>query len=303
MLRKKGRWLVASEARQLANVILASEEGQLAKGRSPTYYHRVSGCGGCVRAMALHAHGEPPSDETDPTWGTKFRFDQGHDAETRVVKAMRDAGIHVLLQQLTVEIETPMGAKVPGHIDGVVCIPHHLPLGGYWFVMDVKSIGTYGYIKVFDEDTVKKDNQKQVSIYACSTVVDTGQEAITGVRLKDVQLEGYEFGGGLIAYLSIDRPTRRVKGEKLEYPKFNLIQFDIPDSVDEYLDLFDEVDIQVERGTLPPIPDAADEMVWGGWNKAQKSYKANRCLPRWCQWYSVCQQHKNPQTAKVKEII
>ena len=59
-----------------------------------------------------------------------------------------------------------------------------------------------------------------------------------------MEVEGYEFGGGLVIYVAIDRPTNgRYRENKKELPKIHICQFDIDEEETElYLDIFDTVE-------------------------------------------------------------
>lgn len=294
---------MGSEAAQLSEHVLGVTAQKMSDRGDGQYFHRVSATSRCLRDMVLHAYGEPWSNDPNPIWGDTYRFDQGHDAEDRVIQYMRDAGIVVTCQQLTVEATTPMGKTVSGHMDGIVLVPAGLPLGGKWFVMDVKSAGAFPYRMVVESDQPKPDNVRQVSIYCESKVIDPNYEAVNGFKVRDILFDDYEFGGGLLAYFSVDRPTSGYGDKKKDNPKIHFIQFDVDSlDVEGYLDIFDEVDIHIDKGTIPYIPPQSDEMVWPNKQK-DGSYKAIRCNPRWCRRYDVCQGHEEPINPEVKEIL
>ena len=108
-----------SEGSELANIVLDHSNQDAINRGDGKYYPRTSAVTRCVRDMTFHRYGEPWSDQPEASWGTQFRFDVGHDTEDRMVKAMEDAGISIVCQQMTVEATTPMGLKVLGHIDGI----------------------------------------------------------------------------------------------------------------------------------------------------------------------------------------
>ena len=251
-----------SDGTELANLVLSHVNNKSVERGDGKYYPRTSAVGRCIRDMTMHKYGEPWSDPPQAMWGTQFRFDVGHDTEDRLITAMEEAGLSVTCQQMTVEATTPMGLKVLGHMDGIVVVPHDLPVAtaGKWYVMDVKSAGQY----------------------------------INGVKVRDLVFEDYEFGGGLIAYLSIERPTKGYGAKKVDLPKVHFTPFEIdPTEVDVYLDLYDEVEIHHQNSTVPGIPDKDDGMVWNG----------IRCSTRWCQRYSVCQGLVEPSNPKLKEVL
>ena len=285
-----------SDGWKLAEVILkAVNDKDIAKGDG-NYYPRTSAIGRCPRDATMHAYDEPWSDPPESMWGQQLRFDMGHDAEVRVIDAMEIAGITVCCQQMTVEIETPMGLKVTGHMDGVIVIPHDMPHGGKWYVMDVKSAGPYMYRKIYDEQESKGNitNRQQISIYAESVINDEKFPDLNGNKVSDLLFEGYEYGGGMLAYIAIDRPTKGYGPKKVDYPKLHLCQFEIESfDVEMYLDKFDDVQIHLDENTLPGIPHSSDEAIWGG----------IRCSPRWCRRYSVCQSITEPQSKKLREVL
>jgi hypothetical protein len=123
-----------------------------------TYYPRTSSVARCIRDMVFHRHGEPWTDKPQGDWGNQFRFNQGHDAETRIVNAINNSEMHVACQQMEVTATTPAGLAVKGHMDGIIMIPESLPHGGKWYVFDVKSAGSYVYKKVFHEEEDNPDN-------------------------------------------------------------------------------------------------------------------------------------------------
>jgi hypothetical protein len=171
-----------------------------------------------------------------------------------------------------------------------------LPCGGKWYVMDVKSAGAFVHGRIFDEETDKplSGHAKQVGVYAESNIIDKNYPDLAGIKLRDVCFEGYEFGGGMIAYMAVDKPVKGYGKNRVELPKFHMTQFTVDSlEVETWLDLYDEVDKHVREGTIPAQPDKEDEMVWGG----------VRCQTRWCQRFSLCQGMVPPHTDKVKEIM
>ena len=285
-----------SEGSELANIVLDYSNQEAINRGDGNYYPRTSAVTRCVRDMTFHRYGEPWSDQPEASWGTQFRFDVGHDTEDRMVKAMEDAGISIVCQQMTVEATTPMGLKVLGHIDGIACIPEGYPLGGKWYVLDVKSAGPWMYSRIYDESTSKpkSDHVKQISVYAESSVKDSKFPGLKGVKLSDLVFDGYEYGGGLVAYLAIDRPTKGYGQKKTDLPKVHFCEFEIdPLDVEMYLDIYDEVEIHHKERTVPGMPDSNDEMVWNG----------IRCSPRWCRRYSVCKGFMPATNTGLEEVL
>jgi len=291
---------MATEAERLAATVLSC----LNESPERDYIHRVSSVSRCLRDAVMHAHGEAWSNPPQAQWGTQAVFDQGHDAERRVLKYMKDAAIHVACEQMAVKATTPMGLDVSGHIDAIVLVPEGLPLGGKWFLMDVKSIGSFGYRMMRDQQSAKPDHVKQVSIYAMSQVDDDKYESVKGVTVNELSFDGYEFGGGMVVYFAKERPTKGYGDKKKDLPKIHIEVFDVDSyEVEGYLDFFDEIQIHVNEGTIPNIPDQSDEMVWGRYDKALKRYRAIRCDSRWCYRYDVCRGSKEPSSDVLKEIL
>tara|TARA_R100000808_G_C2129699_1_gene139133 strand:- start:509 stop:1207 length:699 start_codon:yes stop_codon:yes gene_type:complete len=229
-------------------------------------------------------------------WGSQFRFDLGYDTEERMIVAMEAAGISVECQQMTVEATTKNGIKVLGHIDGIAIIPHEYPHGGKWYLMDVKSAGPYMYRRVYDEheSKAKFEHKKQVSVYSESVIKDDKFSELNGTKVSDLHVEGYEFGGGLIAYVAIDRPTVGFGPKKVDLSKIHFCQFDIdPEETELYLDIYDDVEEHFQNNTVPGMPHPKDDAVWGG----------IRCSERWCNRYSVCQGEVDPQNPKLREVL
>ena len=292
-----------SEAAQLSEHVLEVAAKKMSDRGDGNYYHRVSAISRCLRDMVLHAYAEPWSNEPQAKWGDTYRFNQGHDVEDRVIKGLQDAGVVVSCQQLKVQATSPMGKPISGHIDGIVLVPHHLPLGGKWFLMDVKSAGAFAYKTVLEKDQPKLDNMRQVSIYTQSIVNDDNYPEVKGIKVCDLEFDDYEFGGGMLCYFSLDRPVKGYGPSREDQPKMHFITFDVdPHEVEMYLDVFDEVDIHKREGTIPPIPSVSDEMVWGRQQK-DGSYKAIRCNPRWCRRYDVCQGIEKPIQNEVRELL
>ena len=285
-----------SEGRQLADLVLEYSSQKATKEEDGEYYPRTSAVSRCPRDMTMHRYGEPWSDPPNPMWGSQFRFDLGYDCEERMINAMEDAGMTIECQQMTVEATTPMGNKVLGHMDGIAIVPHEYPYGGKWYVMDVKSAGPYMYRRVYHEqhNKPKHEHVMQVTVYAESIIKDKKFSHLNGTMVRDLVVEGYEFGGGLIAYIAIDRPTVGYGEKKKDMPKIHFCQFDIePHDSEMYLDVFDDVEMHFSEGTVPHIPDKSDGVVWGGirWSK------------RWCSRYSVCQGLVEPQNPKLREAL
>ena len=285
-----------SEGTELAHTVLAIMNEKATKNGDGVYYPRTSGISRCPRDMVMHRFGEPWSNPPQDLHGQQLRFDQGHDTEDRVLAALREANIGVGCEQMTVVAETAMGLKVKGHIDGIVCIPDEYALGGKWYLLDVKSAGTNVYKKVYDEEfsKPKQEHIMQISIYAESFVDDKKFPHLKGVKVSDIEFEGYEFGGGLVAYMSIDRVTKGRGAKKVELPKLHFCEFDVdPMDVEVYLDAFDEPEIHYENKTIPPIPYKNDAVVWNG----------ARCTPRWCARFDVCQGNVDPESKELMEVM
>lgn len=288
---------MSNEGSQLAQLVLEYSNQDAVAKNDGVYYPRVSAVSRCPRDMAMHKYGEPWSDPPEAMWGSQFRFDLGYDTEERAIIAMENAGITVQCQQLTVEATTNNGTKVLGHIDGIAVVPHEYPHGGKWYVLDVKSAGPWMYRKIYSADVSKPKHEhvKQISVYSQSVIKDSKETGLNGCKICDLNVEGYEFGGGLIVYVSIDRPTNGRFGEnKVELPKIHFCQFDIdPEETELYLDVFDEVEEHYENKTLPGYPHPKDDVVWGG----------VRCTTRWCNRYSVCQGLVEPTSPELKEVF
>ena len=288
---------MTSEGSQLAQIVLEYSNQDAVSKNDGRYYPRVSAVSRCPRDMAFHRYGEPWSDPPEAWWGTQFRFDLGYDTEERMILAMESAGIRVVCQQLTVEATTYNGIKVTGHMDGIAIVPHEYPHGGKWYVLDVKSAGPFMYRRVYNEDESKPKHEhvKQIAVYSQGIINDEKETELNGTRVCDLNVEGYEFGGGLIAYVAIDRPTNGRFGEnKKELPKIHFCQFDIdPEETELYLDAFDTVEEHYENKTIPAFPHPKDDVVWGG----------IRCSTRWCNRYSVCQGLVEPTSPELKEIF
>lgn len=287
---------MSHEGYQLAQLVLECSNQAAIKDEDGAYYARTSSVSRCPRDMTMHRYGEPWSNPPKAMWGSQFRFDLGYDCEERVITALKNAGIAVQCEQMEVEAMTKGGNKVLGHMDGIVVIPHGDPLGGKWYVMDVKSAGPFMYRRVYDENISKPKHEhvKQVAVYAESIVVDKKYPELEGIKVRDLEVEGYEFGGGLIVYVSIDRPTRGFGEKKIEFPKMHITQFDIDEEdVDLYLDVFDEVEEHYQNKTMPDMPHPKDESIWGG----------IRCSPRWCNRYDICQGEAEPQSKELYEVL
>ena len=284
------------EGTQLAQIVLEYSNQAAVTDNDGEYYPRVSAVARCPRDMAMHRYGEPWSDPPAASWGSQFRFDLGYDTEERMIVAMENAGIRVLCQQLTVEATSKEGIVVTGHLDGIAVVPDEYPHGGKWYVLDVKSAGPYMYRRVYDPEVSKPKHEhvKQISVYANSIINDPKEPELNGTRVCDLNVHGYEFGGGLIAYVSIDRPTKGFGDKKEDLPKVHFCQFDIDmEEAEMYLDVFDDVERHYKERTLPEYPHPKDDAVWGG----------TRCSTRWCSRYRVCQGLVEPQSKELKEVF
>jgi hypothetical protein len=287
---------MSHEGYQLAQLVLDCYNQESTKDEDGVYYPRSSAVSRCIRDMTMHRYGEPWSDPPKAMWGGQFRFDLGYDCEERVIKALKLSGIDVQCEQMEVVATTKDGIEVLGHMDGIVIIPHEYPHGGKWYVMDVKSAGPFMYRKVYDEheSKAKLEHKKQIAVYANSKVVDKNHKELRNIKVSDLNVEGYEFGGGLVVYVAIDRPTKGYGDKKIDFPKVHICQFDIDeDEVEIYLDVFDEVERHYKEKTIPDEPHPKDESIWGG----------IRCSPRWCTRYSVCKGLVEPQNPKLKEVL
>ena len=286
-----------NDAAKLASIVLEiSNQKAIARGDGK-YYPRTSAVSRCPRDMVFHRFGEPWSDDPEASWGTQLRFDQGHDGEDRMITKLEEAGIPVEYQQMEVVNTTPGGLKVLGHMDGIACVPPEYPLGGKWYVIDVKTAGKYMYSKTYSptESKVSLNYRQQVSLYSEAVVQDSNYPGISGYKVSDLHFDGYEFGGGLIVYLAVDRPTKGYGEKKVDLPKIHICQFDIdPVEVEVWLeDTYVLVEDHYQNGTVPAVPDSNDEVVWRG----------IRCSPRWCRRYSVCQGLVPPSNKELEEAL
>jgi hypothetical protein len=287
---------MSHEGYQLAQMILECFNQESTQKEDGEYYARTSSVSRCPRDMAMHRYSEPWSDPPQAMWGSQLRFDLGYDCEDRIINVLKNTGIDVQCEQMEVEAETRDGNKVLGHMDGIVVIPHGDPLGGKWYVMDVKSAGPYMYRRVYDqyESKPKFEHMKQIAVYSESRIVDKNYPELKGIKVSELNVDGYEFGGGLVVYVSIDRPTKGYGDKKVDFPKLHICQFDIDqEDVELYLDVFDTVEEHYENNTMPDFPHPKSEVVWGG----------IRCSPRWCNRYSVCKGLVDPQNLKLKEVL
>lgn len=286
-----------SEGTELASVVLEMMNREAIEKGDGVYYPRTSAVSRCSRDATMHRYGEPWSDDPEALWGTQFRFDVGHDTEDRMLKAMEAAGIHIACQQMRVVATTPGGLEVIGHMDGIACIPHEYGLGGKWYVLDIKSAGQWMYGRIYDKEISKpkQEHIKQIAVYSQSVVKDFNFPAIEGVKVADLHFDGYEFGGGLVGYLSIERPTKGRREKKIDLPKIHFCEFDIdPIEVEVWLeDTYDLIEDHHKNGTVPPMPSPNDEMVWGG----------IRCSTRWCRRYSVCKGLVPPSNKELEEAL
>lgn len=280
-------------ARALAHVVMTAADAELIKsGEERKYSHRVSGVGRCMREAVLHGMEVPQSNPPKPEWGTQITFNQGHDAEDRVLEYLRGSGITIACEQMTVESTTPMGIKIPGHIDGIMIIPDGMPMGGYWYLFDVKTISNYGYRMVVEKDKASENHRRQLGIYKHAVVNDDRFEECKGQKVEDLTFNGVQFGGLLVLYHPKERPVVGWGDKKEELDRLHFVAFDVDmTDAEMYLDFFDEIQLHLDDNRLPPIPDAGDEMVWGGYDTKAKKYKARRCNSRWCTRYTVCKQN------------
>ena len=284
---------VASDISQ--RILTAANNAELGKGDGK-YRHRGSAVSRCTREMVLHAMGVPWTNPPNPLHGDQIVFHQGHDIEDRIISYMEGAGIPVGCGQMEVTAITPVhGVEVKGHIDGIAFMPEGTPLAGKWFLFDVKSAGTFGYKMVQGDRNgdPKPEHRKQLEVYAYSTVTDQSQQydAVRNTRLCDLHFEGFEFGGCMVIYCSKERPTKYMRGGgKEELPRVHTCVFEVEEvDHDVTLEHFDLVEEHIREGTIPAIPDKADEMVWGRIDKKTGAKTAARCDPRWCKRYDACQ--------------
>jgi hypothetical protein len=277
------------------HILVAANNVELGKGDG-TYRHRGSAVSRCVREMVLHSMGVPWTNPPNPLHGDQIVFHQGHDIEDRIISYMEGAGIPVGCSQMEVTAITPVhGMPVKGHIDGIAFMQEGMPMAGKWLLFDVKSAGTYAYKKVQgDRDGDPSPNhRRQLEVYAFSHVTDKSEQydAVRNMRLCDLQFDGYEFGGCMVIYCAKERPTLYVRGgAKKEVPRVHACVFEVDEmDHDVTLEHFDLVEEHIRAGTIPPIPDKADEMVWGRVDKSTGTKIAARCDPRWCKRYDACQ--------------
>jgi hypothetical protein len=142
--------------------------------------------------------------------------------------------------------------------------------------------------------STKKSFMRRKTIQTISKVTDKNYPDLHDVTVKDIVFDGYEFGGGLIIYMSIDKVNVYINKVRTELPKIHIAQFDIdPLDMEVALDLYDEVEIHYRNKTVPGIPNKDDEMIWGG----------IRCQKRWCNRFSLCQGHVPPQTEELSKIL
>jgi hypothetical protein len=222
-----------------------------------------------------------------------LRFDIGHDVEARVLKEMENSGLGVGFNQLRVVAQTPMGLSIPGHIDGIVVVPEGMGGGGFWYLFDVKSAGSYAYSHRFDNDPpqAKREHMEQVAIYADAVVDDSAHPEICGVRLRDLEFDGLPCGGGVIIYVAIDNASKGYGQNRVHLPRVQDCPFDL-DEVDVVvlLDEFDEIERHRVSGTIPPKPDNSDHRLWSSENKKTGEWTPARCSARWCQRFTACQE-------------
>lgn len=276
-----------SETVDLARAVLS---GITSKGDGE-YTHRMSGVSRCVRDAVLQAQGHKWSNPPRPEWGDQVTFDMGHSGEARVIRYLEKAGIEVVGRQLSVLASSPMGERITGHIDGIMLIPEHLPMGGKRYLMDVKTTANYGYAQVVKAGEPKRAHKEQLTGYKYSVVDDDEYPLQRGVMVKDLDYPGFEWGGMIVIYHPKERPTMGYGNKKEELDRLSFIHFDADEDVHEAsADLFDLIQHHITNETIPPIPDSADEMVWGGWDKTKKRHVARRCSPRWCRRYDICRE-------------
>jgi hypothetical protein len=282
---------MAHEGIEIAEAILRGAAVRDLTEGDGKYRHRVSAVSRCIRDMVMHARGVPWSNPPQSEHGRQIVFDQGHDIEDRVIKYMENGGFQVTCQQLQVTARTPARSiPVPGHIDGIVIMPEGMPRAGQWLLMDVKSIGSYGYRMVYDgkRSKPKPEHMAQLSVYAHGIVTDPKYPDVNGFRLRDLKFGDATFGGCIVVYCCKERPKKGYGPKAVELPFMTTTLFDVDES-DTYvsLDLYDEVERHLEEGTIPDIPSPDDPMVWG--RETKGVYTAIRCNPRWCARYDVCQ--------------
>ena len=276
-----------SETVDLARAVLSN---LVSKGDGE-YTHRMSGVSRCARDAVLQAQGHEWSNPPRAEWGDQVTFDMGHSGEARVVRYLEKAGIQVVAQQLSVLASSPMGERITGHIDGILLIPEGMPMGGKRYLMDVKTTSNYGYAQVVKDGKPKRAHMEQLVGYKYSVVDDDEYPLQRGVMVKDLDYPGYEWGGMIVIYHPKERPTRGYGNKKEELDRLAFIHFDAEEDVHEAsTDLFDLIQHHITNETLPLIPDPADEMVWGGWDKTKKRHVARRCSPRWCRRYDICRE-------------
>lgn len=291
---------------------LANEDNARQDGR---YYPRTSAVSRCPRDAAMHAMGEPWSNPLRGDWSQRIKFEQGHSGEENlIIPLLEDAGLWCYgyatekgkRKQLVVDITTPKGQLVRGHMDLLLAFPSDWGVPGFdgrWFAADIKTISGWGYIgtkamkAVYSEEesNPKVEHVQQISIYAHSAIADVADNRMlgfgryVGTKVLDIPLSG-TFGGGLVVYFAVDKP----KKNGLELPNFHMCHFPVADrtTVDTWLDTFDWIQELAKERKLPPVSKLND-YLWGG----------NRCCDRWCRRYDVCQREVAPKSGAVQEAL
>ena len=275
------------EAKELAHAVL----GAITSTGDGEYNHRMSGVTRCPRDAVLQAQGHKWTNPPRPEWGDQVTFDMGHSGEARIIRYLEKAGIEVVAQQLSVVASSPMGLRITGHIDGAVLIPPHMPMGGKWYLMDVKTTSNYGYAQVVKSGEPKVGHRDQLVGYKYSIIDDPDYPLQRGVMVKDMEFDGYEWGGMMVIYHPKERPTTGWGPKKEELDRLTFVVFDEDEALHEAAtDVFDLIEHHIKEETLPRIPDPSDETVWGGWDKTKKAYVARRCCARWCRRYDICRE-------------
>ena len=254
---------MTQQCKDLTMVVLDKLNDKTIEQGDGEYFHRVSAVSRCIRDAAMHALGVRWTNPTQPQWGQQITFDQGHDAEDRVIDYITKAGIEVACSQMRVEATTPMGMKMAGHMDGIMIVPDDMPMGGKWYLFDVKSTSVFGYKMVFDDDKPKDNHVKQLSIYKHAAVADDNYPEVNGIKVKDLEFNGVKYGGMVVCYFPKERPTKGYGDKKVELPKLHFMHFDTDETEnDVFLDFFDAIEDYKNRGVLPP--SQMHQMRWSG---------------------------------------
>lgn len=190
--------------------------------REPDGYWHPSGMFGCARKAVYEKTGA----EKEPfTTRTKRTFRLGHMLHELVQTALEtDPSVEEFYSEIEVIDEV---RKQRGHADGLVKIE-----GGEWALLELKSIGSYGF-KALTEP--KQDHVDQAKTYA-TIIRRDGYLLADGTKMPPIpELERIIFG-----YVSKDN---------LDVKQYNLV---LTPSDTQELDYYvDRLNLHVFEGTLP----------------------------------------------------